>query len=146
MCSKRQAGGSHGECPVALLRSWFFADREQATSPALLLGLPPKHTALKLRTALFISVHGFYEDISRSTWLTAIMHNWQTRIWLLAGALCIEDPRGGAVPGICLPGPALGHLCVLHHSLAGVLITTCKTQVSWTRKHTHGREEARSLP
>lgn len=63
----RQGGITEGVLYVALLESLFFAHKEQATGPALLLGFPPKHAALKLRTTLCIPLHGFHEDTSRST-------------------------------------------------------------------------------
>lgn len=81
-------------------------------------------------------MHGTHEDSGRRTWLTGIMHDWLSKN-LAAGMLflCTQEPPGGTVPGLRLPGPALGHLCILNHSLAGVFSSTCKTQISWASKN-----------
>ena len=50
-----------------------------------------------------------------------------------------EDPHSSAAPGTHLPGTAQGHLCLLHHSLAGVFASTHKTQESRASKNSHLR-------
>jgi hypothetical protein len=64
------------------------------------------------------------------------MHNWPSKN-LAAGllSLCLKDPHGGTIQGLLMPGPAFGHLCILNHSLAGVLISTWKPEVSWADKN-----------
>lgn len=75
-------------------------------------------------TALFMPFQGIHEDMTDSDYGAAGVFSFST-----------EDPHRGAAPRTCPPGPALGQLCLLHHSLSGVLASTCKTQVSRASKN-----------